>query len=493
MKKIIIVGGGVSGISAGIYARKAGFNAEIFEKNQTAGGQCMGWNRKQHHIDNCIHWLTGTKKGTSLRKVWEEVGALESDIEFVDNDKFYTTDAGNKKVTLWKDLDRTVNELLELSPEDEIEINKFITHVKYAEYCEMPVDKPMDMMGIKDYIKMAKSMADMPKVMKEYGGIDLQDLSDRFKHPVIKALMTDYLPKEYQASSLIVSYATVASGNGDIPAGGSLAMVNRMLKKYQDLGGIIHCGSPVKKVCLEVNKATGIELMDGSIHEADYVLLATDAMEAYEKLLGNEYMDKKWKKSFSDVNKYPLFSGLQMALSIDKSAYPDSGTIFFDCKPMKAGKKNVNRISVKSYEYEPEWAPEGKTVLQVNILQYDEDYEYWKNLDSKTYKKTKNQLIEEVMQRIIIKYPDLKGHIELLDCWTPITYERYCNAYHGAYMGFITRKNVKSFRVKGTVKGIKNVYIASQWLQAPGGLPVAVAAGKFAIMRILKGYVQDEC
>lgn len=486
MKKIIIVGGGVSGISAGIYAKKAGFDVEIFEKNQIAGGQCMGWNRKQHHIDNCIHWLTGTKKDTSLRRVWEEVGALEPDTEFVNNDKFYTTYVGNEQVTLWKDLERTKKELLELSPEDEIEIKKFITHVKYAECCEMPADKPMDMMGIKDYIKMGKSMADMPKVMKEYGGIDMQDFSDRFKHPVIKALMTDYLPKEYQASSFIVSYSTVSSGNGDIPIGGSLEMVNRMLKKYQDLGGIIHCNSLVKRVCLEGKIATGIELVDGSIQKADYVLLATDAMEALEKLLENKFMDRKWKVSFSDSKKYPLFSGVQMAFSIEKSAYPYNGTIFFDCKPMQVGSKKVNRMSVKSYEYEPEWAPEGKIVLQANIIQYDEDYKYWKTLDSETYNMTKNQLAEEVMQRIVEKFPSLKEHIELLDCWTPITYERYCNSYHGAYMGFITRKDIKSFRVKGKVKGIKNAYIASQWIQAPGGLPIAVTAGKFAIQRILK-------
>lgn len=37
-------------------------------------------------------------------------------------------------------------------------------------------------------------------------------------------------------------------------------------------------------------------------------------------------------------------------------------------------------------------------------------------------------------------------HMEFLDCWTPLTYERYCNAYHGAYMGFITRKGVKIFK-----------------------------------------------
>ncbi len=84
------------------------------------------------------------------------------------------------------------------------------------------------------------------------------------------------------------------------------------------------------------------------------------------------------------------------------------------------------------------------------------------------------------------QFPGLKGHMEFLDCWTPVTYKRYCNAYHGAYMGFITKKGVKSFRVKGTVKGVKNLYIASQWIMAPGGLPVAVAAGKFALWRIAR-------
>ena len=32
-KKVIVVGGGIAGLSAGIYALKAGFDAEIYEKN----------------------------------------------------------------------------------------------------------------------------------------------------------------------------------------------------------------------------------------------------------------------------------------------------------------------------------------------------------------------------------------------------------------------------------------------------------------------------
>lgn len=49
-------------------------------------------------------------------------------------------------------------------------------------------------------------------------------------------------------------------------------------------------------------------------------------------------------------------------------------------------------------------------------------------------------------------------------------------------MSFITKKGVKSFRVKG----IKNLYIASRWIMAPGSLPMAVTAGKFAVWRIAR-------
>lgn len=103
MKRVIIIGGGIAGLTAGIYARKAGYEVEIYEKNGIAGGQCMGWNRKGHHIDNCIHWLTGTKKGTALRSLWEDIGALSSDSVFVENDRFYTTIVGEKSITFWRD------------------------------------------------------------------------------------------------------------------------------------------------------------------------------------------------------------------------------------------------------------------------------------------------------------------------------------------------------------------------------------------------------
>jgi len=45
MKKVIIIGGGISGLSAGIYAQKAGFQSIIYEKHHISGGECTEWDR----------------------------------------------------------------------------------------------------------------------------------------------------------------------------------------------------------------------------------------------------------------------------------------------------------------------------------------------------------------------------------------------------------------------------------------------------------------
>lgn len=122
------------------------------------------------------------------------------------------------------------------------------------------------------------------------------------------------------------------------------------------------------------------------------------------------------------------------------------------------------------------WDGTGKTAILIN----------WRGLTKEEYEKQKKEAVKAIEERLLTQFPKLRGHMEFLDCWTLVTYERYCNAYHGAYMSFITKKGVKPFRVKGIIKGVKNLYIASQWIMAPGGLFVAVTSGKFAVWRIAR-------
>ncbi len=489
-EKAVIIGGGIAGLAAGIYALKAGFDAEIYEKNSIPGGECIGWNRQGYHIDNCIHWLTGTKKGTTLYEVWKAVGALSDDTEYAKIDSFYTSTHDGKSATLWNDLKRTEKELIELSPEDEAEIRKFIEYTEYAKQCLLPANKPMEMWGIKDYMSIGKDMADFPKVMKEYGKISLSDLAKRFKSPLLQKLICDYLPKDYTAYSLLVSYATMADGNGNIPMGASLQMSLRMEKKYKELGGKIVYNTSVQEIRLEKKKATGILLADGQFIDADIVIPAIDTYPLFNRLLPNSYMPKELKAAYEQPDIYPVTSGFQAAFAVDES-FECPETIFTDIDPLKVGVGTYERMYVKTYGYDPIFVRDGKQVIQTCITQSHADFGYWKSLTPDEYKAEKEALAAEVTRRIEASFPELAGKITLLDVWTPLTYERFCNAYHGSYMSFTTTPSAKQLKLKGKLKGIDNLYLAGQWTSSPGGLPVAVTSGKFAVQRALKDRKRD--
>lgn len=489
MKKVVIIGGGIAGMTAGVLLQKAGFNTEIYEKNALPGGQCTGWKREGYFIDNCIHWLTGTRPGSALHELWKEIGALGDGVEVHEKEMFFSSKLDGQTLTFWRDKERTRKEMLALSPEDETEINKLIEYVSLAETMTVPVEKPFDAMNLIDFMKLGMSMKSMGKVMKEYGNMDINELAMRFRHPLIQRAIIDYMPSGYQAYAFLVSYATVTGGNGDIPKGGSLAMSLRIAEKYKGYGGVLHTNTGVKTILLNDKKAEGVLLENGNRVEADYVICACDTDYTFRKLLPETYMPKGLKKMYADREKYPVSSGFQIAYAVDGVFSELSGTRVFSCDEINVGSQTVKCMSIQSYDYEPDFAPEGKMILQTNFSQTESDYIYWESLyeDKAKYEQIKVEIAEQALQRVVSEYPFLEGKIRVIDIWSPMTYTRYCNSYKGAYMSFVTTKQAKSITVPGVVKGLDNVFLASQWLMGPGGLPTAAAMGKFAAWRIMKG------
>ena len=115
MKKVVIIGGGIAGLTAGILLQRAGFQTEIYEKNPLPGGQCTGWKRDGYMIDNCIHWLTGTKPGSSLHELWKEIGALGAGIEVHQKEMFFSSNLDGQTLTFWRDKERRKSAGLEHS------------------------------------------------------------------------------------------------------------------------------------------------------------------------------------------------------------------------------------------------------------------------------------------------------------------------------------------------------------------------------------------
>ncbi|HAD34428.1 MAG TPA: NAD(P)/FAD-dependent oxidoreductase, partial [Chitinophagaceae bacterium] len=55
-KKVLIIGAGISGLSAACYLQMNGFQVELFEKHSIPGGLCTSWKKGDYTIDGSIHW-----------------------------------------------------------------------------------------------------------------------------------------------------------------------------------------------------------------------------------------------------------------------------------------------------------------------------------------------------------------------------------------------------------------------------------------------------
>jgi phytoene dehydrogenase-like protein len=65
-KQVIVIGGGVAGLSAAIYAKRSGFDVTLCEQHSIVGGMCTSWRRKGYLFEGAIHWLTGSSPKTQL-------------------------------------------------------------------------------------------------------------------------------------------------------------------------------------------------------------------------------------------------------------------------------------------------------------------------------------------------------------------------------------------------------------------------------------------
>ena len=489
MKKVIIIGGGVSGFASAIYLRLNGYDTLILEKNSTVGGACIGWYRQGCYIDGCIHWLVGTKRGSKTYKLWEDVGALLENTPILFPEEFYTLNyPDGVKFTVPADLDKLYSELCRISPEDRAQIKDFCKRIKRFQKIDAPVEKPADLMNIFELIKIGVTMAGDYLQLKKNERISCEEYASRFKSPYIRKWIAEHMSSDYNLMSMLYMLAHVTSGDGGIPEGGSLGLVRRMKERYLGLFGELRTSSEVEEVTVENGRATGVALTSGEKIKADWVVAATPVEHTLKKLLSGKYPLKKIDERLADRKKYPIYTYTTAVfkVSADISSLPLSEKIYFE-RPIILENERLSAV-YRNYSYDKTLkAPDGACVLQATLSGNDESYFFWESVrDRGEYEKKKAELGERLLEIYLEKYPELRGKIELIDFITPLTYQRYLNGRHGSFQAFVQTSKGKSLMQKGVIPGLSGFVLSGQWILQSGGLPPAVITGRFAAQRICK-------
>ena len=486
-KRIIIIGAGVAGLSAAIYAEQHGFHAILLEKNPSVGGMCTGWYRKGFYVDGCIHWLTGTKEGTFLNEMWHNLDAIKDPNDILYLPSWGTFEYQGQSVTFWRDLDRAEKEWCEVSPVDSKRIKKFFKMVRDFTTVELPLDLPLSMIPLNRKLKLGfKVLSIWPSYLLSMIQTREQ-FARKFKSPVIRNALINVQTGSNNLFSMIYSYATVVAGDGGVPKGGSKPMVERMKEKFLSLGGTLRLNADVDNIIVKDKMATGVKLSNGQTIEGDYVVSCLDTNYTLRKLLRDQYPLPSFEKRFDNPKKHPSPSCILINYAVKKDdnlPIPFS----FECAPFNVAGKDVTYLGIRSYAYDETFTRGDKTVLSILIHQDNNDYHFYRKLakNKEEYRKFKDYVAQAVKDRIIDRFPELEGSIETLDVATPYTFKRYVNTTNGVYMSFNFTHKTPMYNHTGKVRGINNFYLSGQWMQGPGGLPIAMTQGKFAIQRICK-------
>jgi phytoene dehydrogenase-like protein len=468
-KKVIIVGGGVSGLTAGIYAQRSGFETLILEKCTTPGGVCTCWKRGGYLFEGGVHWLNGSGPNQAFRKVWQEVGALKDNNPVYFKDPVYVLRGGKANLAIYRDSKRTLEELCAYSPEDSRVLRRIFRDVRRFRHFQSPV---AGLTSIWDYIRMFPAICTAPRLWWQSIGHYLS----RIKNEDVRTLLEAVVAPVNNAMTFAYTLSGFFTGDSGYPSGGSLRMALNMADTYREAGGEIRYNTVVERV---TEKGVFVE---GKLLEADAVIVTIDARTAIDKLFEKPLQDgwaQKMRKHLTTCQ--TVFIGV--GVEADLNHYPKS--MVFKV-PFRDGGVDLSFFIVSNYAKD-HYAPEGCTMITALLPGYS--YDWWKAAkEDGTYDQKKKAAAERFIGILEKLIPESKGKVVITDVATPLTYQRYCDTYEGSYMSEWPHL---SFVTNAPNRYRKGLYFAGQRTAYSGGLLPAVVSGRLAARHLCKdfGYI----
>jgi phytoene dehydrogenase-like protein len=477
-RKMVIIGGGIAGLCAGVYARKKGFATEITEMHSMAGGLATAWKRGGYTFENCVHWLVGSKKGADLNDLWREVFDIDR-LEFYNSAIQSVAEKGGARIALYRDNDALEREFCAKAPEDAQAIADFMRDVRKLTGFRMPMADGF----FQKAISYTRAIPYLP-LLSRASKITVKDYGKRFTNPLLRSFFQGII-SDLSAVALLFSFAWINGGNGGYPIGGSLRMIELIEENYRKLGGGIRFNARVKRIIVKDERACGVELEGGEIIDADLVVSAADSHATLFDMLGEQYLDEKTKQRFTTMKPFPSYLMVSLGVAREFAGEPELLSLLLD-EPIRIDDRTeIDNAAFRIFSYDPTFAPRGKTAIVSFIPTYN--YEYWTQLRENSperYRSEKQRVADKIIDVFDKRYPGSKEKIEIIDVATPATVLRYTNNWQGSMEGWLLTPKTGARQLPCTVPGIRNFYMVGQWISPGGGLPAGLITARNVINRL---------
>lgn len=484
-KRIEIIGGGIAGLCLGIRVLRRGAEAVIYERGDKAGGLCQNWRRGVYDFNGCLHWVLGVREGSSFHDMWRGVADIDS-LSLVDHDErvdieLPREDGGHWHFHLYNDTDRLEAYLLTLAPEDSDAIRQWTDAIRTVERM-LPNLPPWPTETtapgrMAHYAKLWKMWSLLP-IMNHWGRLTNKTFAQQMKSPLLRAALERLYMDETRMTVVIFGQAYMAARVAAYPIGGSAALTGLLERTFKELGGKLVTGRGVKEIRTDGNRATGLTLNDGTRTVADAVCSCADWRWTVGDALGGKYVTKRQKNLLAAGKEtiYPSYCRVHIGYAGTLETLPHFFRLNEDTTLPDGTQFCQMEVEVNSFD--PTLAPQGKTTLTVNYT--TREGMWWIGLrrdNPAQYAEAKDKIRRHVLATLSKRLGQafLPEKVEVADVTTPATYHRYTANALGSSQGWAPMDNLtKRPPVGTTLRGLRNFVIAGHWLEAGGGIPIAL-------------------
>jgi len=482
-RKIVIIGSGISGLCAAVYGLKCGYQVEVLEMHDMAGGLATSWRRGDYTFETCLHWLLGSKPGGELNADWREIFDIEK-LTFVNGEEFSRIeDESGGSLSIYTDIDRLEAEMLRRAPKDESAIRSFAKEVRNLTKFRM-----LDPAGglADNWLNLLRDATIFP-LLSRLSKISGAEYGKRFSDPLARSFFGEGEIGKLSAIAMIFSLAWMDTGNAGYPIGGSQAMIRLIEEKIAELGGKITFGAKVERILVEHGAAVGVELKDGTSIMADWVISAADGHSTIFDMLGGKYVDDAIRKTYREKELFPSYLQVSLGVARDLSGQPTMVTRLLNSPLNIDPSTELDRISFRFFHFDPTFAPAGKTA--VTSFLPTTNFAYWADLrrtDPAAYRDAKHRVAEAVIGVLERRIPGIRADIEVVDVATPASIIRYTGNWKGSMEGWLIVPGGGFKPLPNTLPGLRRFMMVGQWVMPGGGLPSGPMTARPALKAICK-------
>lgn len=478
-RNLLIIGGGVAGLSCGIHAQRSGFNVTILEHNLALGGVCTAWHRGSYVIDGCIHWLTGGP----FMPLYAELG-IPSVVELRTLQSFMTyrdLDSG-LEVAVTRNVDTFVRRLVELSPGDADELYAMRAGADAMANMKVPL-KPHELSGPRDALRSFWEMRESAGTLFRFRASVSEWLERHIKSPEVRRVLGSLAPPTAPMFFLLMILGFLERGYLSRPLGGTTAFRDALEQTFRGLGGEVVLHATADEIAVSDDRVLGVRLADGTLRKADIVVSTASTPETIFRLLGGRYEATAMRERLAHWKTFEPIVLASFGVAQSYAGMPSLMSI--EGLPGREVAGRVQRqLYVRVCNDDVSFAPPGHTVVQAML---PSDYDFWATRKDR-YGAEKEAVAEKVIDQLDACFPSFRESVRVIDVATPLTYWHMARSWRGAYEGWLPTADSFFTPVSKRVGGLQGLYLAGQWVAPGGGVPSAVLSGRQAAQLICSDY-----